>query len=55
MYPSEWDAGRSLRLVVNQDTVERIKRGEAPENIERSWAPSLADFERRRALYLLYK
>jgi uncharacterized protein YbbC (DUF1343 family) len=30
MYPSEWDAGRSLRLVVNQDTVERIKRGEAP-------------------------
>ena len=55
MYPTEWNADRSLRLVVNQDIVDRLKRGETPETIENSWSGDLADFSKRRALYLLYK
>ena len=55
MYPNDWNADRSLRLVVNQGIVDRIKRGDTPEAIEASWQKDLDDFKRRRASYLLYK
>jgi uncharacterized protein YbbC (DUF1343 family)/CubicO group peptidase (beta-lactamase class C family) len=55
LYPTEWQVDRYLRLLVNQEILDRLKRGETPETIERSWAADLADFQKRRALYLLYK
>ncbi len=54
LYPTEWQVDRYLRLLVNQDILDRLKRGETPEAIERSWSADLAEFQKRRALYLLY-
>lgn len=54
-YPAEWQADRYLRLLVNQDVLDRLKRGETPEQIERFWQAALTEFGRRRASYLLYK
>ena len=55
LYPTEWQVDRYLRLLVNQDVLDRLKRGETPEAIERSWSTDLAEFQKRRALYLLYQ
>jgi uncharacterized protein YbbC (DUF1343 family) len=54
LYPSDWKVDSYLRLLVNAATLERLKRGDSPEAIERSWAPSLADFQNARAAVLLY-
>ena len=55
LYPNDWKIDSYLRLLVNAATLERVKRGDLPEDIERSWAPSLAEFERARATVLLYE
>ena len=55
LYPTEWQVDRYLRLLVNQEILDRLKRGETPEAIERSWAADLVEFQKRRALYLLYQ
>ncbi|MBK9164192.1 MAG: DUF1343 domain-containing protein [Acidobacteria bacterium] len=55
LYPNDWQADRYLRLLVNQDVLDRLKAGEKPETIEASWAASLEEFKRRWALYLLYQ
>lgn len=54
LYPNDWKVDSYLRLLVNAATLEHVKRGDLPENIERSWAVSLAEFERARATVLLY-
>src|SRR5688572_4069344 len=55
LYPNDWKIDSYLRLLVNAATLERVKRGDLPEDIERSWAASLAEFERVRATVLLYE
>ncbi|HYE14190.1 MAG TPA: exo-beta-N-acetylmuramidase NamZ domain-containing protein [Pyrinomonadaceae bacterium] len=55
LYPSEWKVGDYLRLLANADTLERVRRADDPEEIERSWQPSLAEFRRARARALLYR
>jgi uncharacterized protein YbbC (DUF1343 family)/CubicO group peptidase (beta-lactamase class C family) len=55
LYPGEWEVDRYLRLLVNQDVLDRVKRGDTPADIEAAWAQSKAEFERRRAQFLLYK
>ena len=54
LYPNDWKIDSYLRLLVNADTLARIKNGETPEVIERSWAASLTEFQRARASVLLY-
>ncbi|MFZ0063867.1 MAG: exo-beta-N-acetylmuramidase NamZ domain-containing protein [Pyrinomonadaceae bacterium] len=54
LYPNDWKIDSYLRLLVNADTLARIKNGETPEVIERSWAAGLAEFQRARASVLLY-
>lgn len=54
LHPNDWKIDSYLRLLVNAATLERVKRGDPPEDIERSWAASLAEFERARATVLLY-
>ncbi|MBK9154150.1 MAG: DUF1343 domain-containing protein [Chloracidobacterium sp.] len=39
LYPTEWQVDRYGRLLVNAGVLELIKKGETPENIERSWRP----------------
>jgi uncharacterized protein YbbC (DUF1343 family) len=55
LYPDDWKVDSYLRLLVNSDAWERVKRGEQPAAIVRSWEPQLTEFRRARAAVLLYK
>ena len=55
LYPTDWQVDKYARLLVNQEILDLIKRGEMPENIEKTVNSSNADFTKRRASYLLYK
>lgn len=54
LYANEWKVDSYARLLVNQDTLERLKRGESASEILRSWNTSLEEFRKRRAAALLY-
>jgi uncharacterized protein YbbC (DUF1343 family)/CubicO group peptidase (beta-lactamase class C family) len=55
LFPAEWKVDSYARLLVNTDSLERLKRGESTEEIVRSWEPSLENFRRVRARALLYQ
>ncbi|MCA1635871.1 MAG: DUF1343 domain-containing protein [Acidobacteria bacterium] len=55
LYPAEWKVDDYLRLLVNADTLARVKRADAPEEIARSWNERLEEFRRARSRVLLYK
>jgi uncharacterized protein YbbC (DUF1343 family)/CubicO group peptidase (beta-lactamase class C family) len=54
LYPDDWKTDNYNRLLANQETFDRIKRGDAPEDIEKGWQPVLNEFLKRRAQFLLY-
>ena len=54
LYPNDWKVDSYLRLLVNADTLEQVKRGVPAEDIERSWNKSLEEFQRARSRVLLY-
>ncbi len=54
LYPNDWKVDSYLRLLVNSDTLERVKRGEPARDIVGSWNTSLQEFRRARAEVLLY-
>src|SRR5690242_13015135 len=54
LYPNDWKVDSYLRLLVNTDTLERVKRGESAREIVASWNPGLEEFRRARAAALLY-
>jgi uncharacterized protein YbbC (DUF1343 family) len=54
LYPNDWKIDSYLRLLVNADTLERIKRGEMAREIVSSWNNSLQEFRKARAEVLLY-
>ena len=54
LYANDWKVDSYLRLLVNADTLERIKRGESARDIVASWNVSLQEFRRARAEILLY-
>jgi hypothetical protein len=54
LYPNEWKVDSYLRLLVNADTLERIKRGAGAREIVGSWNNSLQEFRRARSQVLLY-
>jgi len=51
----DWKVDSYARLLVNADSLERLKRGESAEDITRSWTASLTNFRRSRAKFLLYE
>ena len=55
LYPNEWQVDKYLRLLVNADTLERVKRGESAREIVASWNPGLQEFRKARAEILLYE
>jgi uncharacterized protein YbbC (DUF1343 family)/CubicO group peptidase (beta-lactamase class C family) len=55
LYPNDWKVEDYKRLLVNEETLERVRRADEPEAIERAWQAPLADFRRARARALLYK
>jgi uncharacterized protein YbbC (DUF1343 family)/CubicO group peptidase (beta-lactamase class C family) len=54
LYPDQWKVDAYGRLLVNAVTLERVKRGDAPEEIVRSWTEQLDQFRSVRARALLY-
>ena len=54
LYPKDWQIDKYLRLLVNADTLERIKGNEDARQIVRSWESSLQEFRKARAEILLY-
>jgi uncharacterized protein YbbC (DUF1343 family)/CubicO group peptidase (beta-lactamase class C family) len=55
LYAADWKIDSYLRLLVNSDSLERLKRGETPEELARSWTASLDNFRKQRARVLLYQ
>ena len=54
LYPNDWKVDSYLRLLVNADTLERVKRGESAREIVASWNTGLQEFRKARAEILLY-
>jgi uncharacterized protein YbbC (DUF1343 family) len=54
LYPDEWKVDSYLRLLVNADTLERVKRGDSARDIVASWNNALQEFRKARAEILLY-
>ncbi|HLL14527.1 MAG TPA: exo-beta-N-acetylmuramidase NamZ domain-containing protein [Pyrinomonadaceae bacterium] len=55
LHPDDWQIEKYLRLLANADTLERLKRGESPEQIALSWQPRLEEFRRARTRALIYR
>jgi uncharacterized protein YbbC (DUF1343 family) len=54
LYPNEWKVDSYLRLLVNADTLDRVKRGDSARDIVGSWSNALEAFRKARAEILLY-
>ncbi len=55
LHPDAWQIEKYGRLLANADTLERLKRGESPEQIALSWQPRLEEFRRARTRALIYR
>jgi uncharacterized protein YbbC (DUF1343 family) len=55
LFASDWKIDAYARLLVNADTLERLKRGDSAEDIVRSWGASLETFRCIRSRALLYQ
>jgi len=54
LYPNEWKIDSYLRLLVNANALERLKRGDSARDIVNSWNSQLEEFRKARAEFLLY-
>lgn len=55
LYSSQWKIDSYSRLLVNSESLDRLKRGEPASEIARSWMTGLEEFRKARAAVLLYK
>jgi uncharacterized protein YbbC (DUF1343 family) len=55
LYPTDWEVDKYGRLLVNGQFLEMVKRGDTPEQLAAAVAAQRAEFEKRRAPFLLYK
>ena len=54
MYPDKFQIEKVIELLGSQSTIDRLKRGDAPEEIVAGWSADLDKFRKMRAKYLLY-
>jgi uncharacterized protein YbbC (DUF1343 family) len=54
MYPNDFRLEDIITLLGSQSTVDRLTRGDAPEDIVAGWSADLDKFRKMRAKYLLY-
>jgi len=54
LYPNDWKVDSYLRLLVNADTLARVKRGDTAREIVASWNAGLQEFRKEREAILLY-
>jgi uncharacterized protein YbbC (DUF1343 family)/CubicO group peptidase (beta-lactamase class C family) len=55
LFTADWKIDSYSRLLVNADTLERLRRGDSVEEIVRSWRPALDNFLPIRERSLIYK
>jgi uncharacterized protein YbbC (DUF1343 family) len=55
LFPADWKIDSYSRLLVNAETLERLRRGDSSAEIMRSWASKLDTFRAARMKYLLYE
>jgi uncharacterized protein YbbC (DUF1343 family)/CubicO group peptidase (beta-lactamase class C family) len=55
LFPADWKIDSYARLLVNADSLERLRRGDSAEEIMRSWEAALEGFRDTRARALIYK
>jgi len=55
LYPKQFEVSKLVELVGNADTVQQLQSGVPPEKIVASWTDSLAEFDKVRRKYFLYK
>jgi uncharacterized protein YbbC (DUF1343 family)/CubicO group peptidase (beta-lactamase class C family) len=55
LYPAAWKVDSYLRLLVNADALERVKRGESPREIVASWNAQVEEFRKVRMSVMLYQ
>jgi uncharacterized protein YbbC (DUF1343 family) len=55
LYPEQFATSKTITLLGNAETVRRLKDGAPAAEIAASWQPELADFEKLRRKYFLYK
>ncbi len=54
LYPNHFAIEKMMELLGSAQTIERLKRGDAPTNIVADWAGDLETFQKMRAKYLIY-
>lgn len=54
-YPSRFQIDRALGMVGDGSVLAALKRGERTEDVERLYAKDLAEFDAKRAKYILYR
>src|SRR5262249_37461992 len=55
LFPPDWKVDAYLRLLVNSETLEQLKRGDSASQLINSWTTSLTNFRRARDRVLIYK
>jgi uncharacterized protein YbbC (DUF1343 family) len=55
MYPQNFDASKTIVLLGNAETVQKLKDGAPPSDIVSSWHTALSDYDKTRQHYFLYK
>jgi uncharacterized protein YbbC (DUF1343 family) len=54
-YPHDFDASKTITLLGNAETVQKLKDGTSAAEIVASWQSSLSDYDKTRRKYFLYK
>jgi uncharacterized protein YbbC (DUF1343 family) len=55
LHSREFQIAKMIGLLGSQSTVERLERGDSPEDIEAGWAGELEKFRAMRSKYLIYR
>jgi uncharacterized protein YbbC (DUF1343 family) len=55
MYPQNFAVSKTITLLGNAETVQKLRDGATAAEIVSAWQPSLSDFDKTRRRYFLYK
>ena len=55
LYPENFDPAKLIQLLGNADTIRQLQDGVPPEQIIATWSSDLADYDKRRRQYFLYR
>ena len=55
MYPQNFDVAKTIGLLGNAETVQKLQDGALPSDIVASWLPAVTAYDKTRRKYLLYK